>query len=165
MNSDDAENTRDEPVFSAVITPHRSLDAKSTRLVLTLCCVATIVSTIPFIVLGAWPVAGFFGIDLLALFIAFRVNFRSAKRVEEVILTPLELLLRRIGHRGERSERRFNPLWTRLDREDDDEFGLQGLAIVSRGERVAIAADLSPAERESFAQEFGEALAQVKRGH
>lgn len=164
MNSQDAGKTRDEPVFAAVITPHRSLDDKSARLVLTLCCVATIVSTIPFIVLGAWPVAGFFGLDLLALFIAFRVNFRSAKRAEEVILTPLELLLRRIGHRGERSEKRFNPLWTRLDREEDEEFGLQGLAIVSRGERVSIAADLSPAERESFAQEFGAALARVKRG-
>ncbi|MCG6121242.1 MAG: DUF2244 domain-containing protein [Microvirga sp.] len=165
MNSDDAGSTRDEPLFSAIITPHRSLDDKSARLVLTLCCIATIVSTIPFILLGAWPVAGFFGVDLLAIFIAFRVNFRSARRAEEVILTPIELLLRRIGHRGERSERRFNPLWTRLDREEDDEFGLRGLAIVSRGERVAIAADLSPAERESFAQAFGAALAQAKRGH
>lgn len=164
MNANDAPETRDEPVFSAVITPHRSLDKSAARLVLTLCCVATIVSTIPFIVLGAWPVAGFFGLDLLALFIAFRVNFRSARRMEEVVLTPIELLLRRIGHRGERSERRFNPLWTKLDRVEDEEFGLRGLALVSRGERVSIADDLSPAERESFAEEFGAALARVKRG-
>jgi len=157
--------TSDDPVFAAVITPHRSLDRDSTRLVLTLCCIATVVSSIPFILLGAWPVAWFFGIDLIALFIAFHVNFKTARRMEEVILTPIDLLLRSVSHRGERRERRFNPLWTRLDRRDDDEFGLQELCLVSQGERVVIARDLSPHERESFAREFGEALARVKKGH
>ncbi len=154
----------EQPVFSAVITPHRSLGRDSARLVLTLCCVATIVSSIPFMVMGAWPVAGFFAVDLVALFIAFRVNFRAARSAEEVILTPIDLLLRRISHRGERSEQRFNPLWTRLDREEDDEYGLLALALVCRGERVVIARELSPPERESFAREFGAALAQVKKG-
>lgn len=154
----------DEPVFAAVITPHRSLDRDSTRLVLTLCCIATVISSIPFILLGAWPVAWFFGIDLAALFLAFHLNFRSAKRMEEVILTPIDLLLRRISHRGEQFEQRFNPLWTKLDRREDDEFGLQEICLVSRGERVVIARDLSPHERESFAREFGAALARVKNG-
>ena len=43
------------------------------------------------------------------------------------MLTPFELLLRRVSHRGERREWRFNPLWTKLRREADDEFGLQRL--------------------------------------
>ena len=51
--------------------------AISTRLVLTLCCIATVVSSVPFIVLGAWPVAWFFGIDLIALFIAFHGQFQD----------------------------------------------------------------------------------------
>jgi uncharacterized membrane protein len=164
MQDASEELASDEPLFSAVITPHRSLGRDSTRLVLTLCCIATVVSTIPFVVLGAWPVAFFFVIDLIAIFIAFRVNFRTARSVEEVILTPIDLLLRRISHRGVRSERRFNPLWTRLDREIDDEFGLQTLTLVSRGERVVIARELSPGERESFAEAFGAALARVKSG-
>lgn len=154
----------DEPLFSAVITPHRSLGRDSTRLVLTLCCIATVVSSVPFLLLGAWPVAFFFVIDLIAIFIAFRVNFRAARSMEEIILTPIDLLLREISDRGVRSERRFNPLWTRLDRETDDEFGLQTLTLVSRGERVVIARELSPGERESFAEAFGAALAQAKRG-
>jgi uncharacterized membrane protein len=154
----------DEPLFSAVITPHRSLGRDSTRLVLTLCCIATVVSSVPFLLLGAWPVAFFFAIDLIAIFIAFRVNFRAARSVEEIILTPIDLLLRQISHRGVRSERRFNPLWTKLDREVDDEFGLQTLTLVSRGERVVIARELSPGERESFAEAFGAALAQAKSG-
>lgn len=157
-------DSAEHPVFSAVITPHRSLGPEAFRLVMTLVCIASVVSSIPFIILGAWPVAGFFGLDLIALFIAFRVNFRAGRNVEEVVLTRLELLLRRRTGNGQGWERRFNPLWSRLDREHDDEFGLQKLAVVSRGERVLIARDLSPGERESLADAFGHALAEVKRG-
>jgi uncharacterized membrane protein len=154
----------DHPVFAAVITPHRSLGPQAFRLVMTLICLASVVSSIPFLVLGAWPIAGFFGLDLVALYIAFRVNFRSGRCVEEVVLTRIELLLSRRSASGAKREWRFNPLWSKLDREDDDEFGLMKLAVVSRGERVVIAQDLSPGERESLADAFGKALAEVKRG-
>jgi uncharacterized membrane protein len=162
--SPDATGPSENPVFAATITPHRSLGREGYRVVMTLCCLATVFASIPFVVLGFWPVAGFFGLDLLALFIAFRVNFRDGRSVEEVILTPWELAVRRVSHRGERFERRFNPLWTKLDREEDDEFGLLRLALISRGERLVIARELSPGERETFADELSRALASVKRG-
>ena len=162
--SSGAPSSAERPVFSAVITPHRSLGPGAFRIVMTLVCLASVVSSIPFVILGAWPIAGFFGLDLLALYIAFRVNFRAGRSVEDVVLTPIELLLRRRPSVGRGREWRFNPLWSRLDREHDDEFGLQRLAIVSRGERVVIARDLSPGERESLADAFGKALADVKRG-
>ena len=154
----------ERPVFAAVIRPHRSLGRDAFRVVMTLCCLAMVGASIPFIVLGFWPVGGFFGLDLLALYVAFRVNYRRAESFEEVVLTPLELLFRRVTHRGERREWRFNPLWTKLDRENDEDFGLQKLALVSRGERLVIAGDLSPPERESLADALGKALADVKRG-
>lgn len=154
----------ERPVFAAVIRPHRSLGRDGFRLVMSLCCLATIGASVPFIVLGFWPVGGFFGLDLLALYVAFRVNYRRGESFEEVVLTPLELLFRRVSHRGEKREWRFNPLWTKLDRENDDDFGLQKLALVSRGERLVIAGDLSPPERESLADALGTALAEVKRG-
>ena len=154
----------ERPVFAAVIRPHRSLGRDGFRVVMTLCCLAMVGASIPFIVLGFWPVGGFFGLDLIALYVAFRVNYRRAESFEEVVLTPLELLFRRVTHRGERREWRFNPLWTKLDRESDEDFGLQKLALVSRGERLVIAGDLSPPERESLADALGKALADVKRG-
>ena len=157
-------SSKDAPVFSAVIHPHRSLGPGGFRIVMTLCCLAAAGASIPFVVLGFWPVAGFLGLDLLALYFAFRVNFRDARAFEEVVLTPIELMFRRVTHRGRRREWRFNPLWTKLQQERDDEFGLQKLALVSRGQRVVIARELSPPEREEFAEELGKALADVKRG-
>ena len=154
----------ERPVFAAVIRPHRSLGPDGFRLLMTLCCLATVGASVPFLVLGLWPVGGFFGLDLIALYIAFRVNYRRGESFEEVVLTPLELLFRRVTHRGEQREWRFNPLWTKLDRENDEDYGLQKLALVSRGERLVIAGDLSPPERESLADALGKALADVKRG-
>jgi len=154
----------ERPVFAAVIRPHRSLGRDGFRIVMTLCCITMVGASVPFVVLGFWPVGGFFGLDLIALYVAFRINYRRAQSFEEVVLTPLELLFRRVTHAGERREWRFNPLWTKLDRESDDDYGLQKLALVSRGERLVIAGELSPPERESFADALGRALADVKRG-
>lgn len=154
----------DNPVFDATITPHRSLGAKGFRLVMTLVCLASMVASIPFVVLGAWPVAGFFGIDALALFIAFRLNFRAARAFERIIVTPLEVLLRKVSHRGKEAIWRSNPAWTRLEREHDEDYGLLGLTLVSRGRSVAVASALSPRERAGFADALGTALASARRG-
>ena len=129
-----------------------------------LLCVISVVASLPFVLMGFWPVAGFFGLDLLALYIAFHVSYRRAASFEELVLTPIELMLRQVTHRGVAREWRFNPLWTRLDREQDDEFGLLRLAVTHRGERVVVARDLSPHERESLAEALSKALAEVKRG-
>ncbi|HEX8165925.1 MAG TPA: DUF2244 domain-containing protein [Beijerinckiaceae bacterium] len=153
-----------QPVFSAVIRPHRSLGRKGLRTVMILCGLVMAAAGIPFAVMGLWPVTGFLGLELIALAIAFRASFRSGRSFEEVVLTPIELLFRRVSHRGEPREWRFNPLWTKLAREADEEFGLLRLALVSRGQEVVIARELSPPERESFAEAFGLALARVKRG-
>ena len=155
----------ERPVFTAVIQPHRSLGPSGFRIVMTLCCLAMVGASIPFIVLGFWPVGGFFGLDVLALYVAFRVNYSRGRSFEEVVLTPIELLFRRVTHRGQSREWRLNPLWTKLERgEADDEFGLRHLALVSRGERIVIARELSPSEREDLAEALGRALADVKRG-
>ena len=151
-------------VFAAVITPHRSLGPEGFRVLMLLCCAGTAVAMIPFAALGYWPVSGFFGLDLIGLYLAFRINYRRACAFEEVVLTPIELMFRQVTWRGQAREWRLNPLWTKLDRDEDDEFGLQKLALVSRGERIVIAGELSPPERETLAEALAKALAEVKRG-
>ena len=119
------------PVFDATITPHRSLGRNGFRIVMTLVCLASVISSIPFVVLGAWPVAGFFGIDVVALFVAFHVNFRHARAFERIVVTPLEVFLRKVSHHGRETVWRFNPIWTRLERQTDEDYGLLGLKLVS----------------------------------
>ena len=155
----------EEPVFSAVIRPHRSLSPQGFRIVMVLVCLTSLVASVPFVVMGFWPVAGFFGLDFLGLYIAFRVSYRQGDAFELLELTPIRLLFRKVSPKGDVKDWQFNPLWTRLDREIDEEYGMQQLALTSRNDHVVIARDLSPPERETLAEALGRALADVKRGY
>ena len=68
-----------------------------------------------FLSMGAWPVFGFFGLDVLLLYWAFRLNYRHAAAYEEVQLTPAALTVRKVNHRGIAREWVLNPLWVRLE--------------------------------------------------
>ena len=151
-------------LFSAIITPHRSLSAKGFLVVMGLIGGISFIGGIVFFMLGAWPVIGFLGLDVLLVYWAFRANYRAAAAFEEVTVTCSELRLRKVSHRGEVAEWTFNPLWTQLDRENHEEYGLLRLFLVSRGRRLAVAGFLAPSERESFAKALATALGEAKRG-
>ena len=151
-------------IFSAVITPQRSLSATG-FLVLMLCIGGvSFASGMLFLLLGAWPVFGFLGLDVLLIYVAFRANFRSARAYEEVTVTASELIVRKVSQHGKVREWTLNPLWVRLDRIVHDEFGIERLFLVSRGRRLSIAGFLSPDEKASFAQALSAALGEAKRG-
>lgn len=157
-------HSADAPIFAARITPHRSLGQEGFRLVMTLVCLASVVSSIPFIVAGAWPVATFFGLDVVALYIAFRINFRDARGFEEVAVSPVKVVLAKVTPKGERAEWRFDTIFTKLERQDDEDYGLMRLNLVSRGQSVPVAQALSPGERASFHDALARALAKAKGG-
>ena len=117
-----------------------------------------------FFILGAWPVTGFLGLDVALVYWAFRANYRSARAYEQIIVTPSELTLRKVSHRGKASEWSFNPMWVKLDREVDEEFGTAQLFLVSRGRKLPVGTFLPPTERESFAAALGAAIGEAKRG-
>ena len=152
------------PLFAATLRPHQSLPRAGFQAVMAVFGALSLVSGIVFVSLGFWPVAGFFGLDVLALYVALRVSLGRGRAFEEILATRVEVLLARVTPRGERREWRFNPLWTRLHRHEDDEFGLLDLALVSRGRRVAVARDVSPGERERVAEGLGRALTSAKKG-
>ena len=61
-----------------------------------------------FLLAGAWPVFGFFGLDVLLVYWAFRANYRSARAYEEVTVTPSELTVRKVSHHGQVREWTLN---------------------------------------------------------
>jgi uncharacterized membrane protein len=155
----------DEPtLFSAVLTPHRSLSASGFLIVMAAIGGLSFAAGVAFLILGAWPVFGFFGLDVLLVYLAFRINYRTATALEEISVTASELKVRKVTHRGQITEWTLNPVWVRLDRETHEEFGLQRLFLVSRGRRFPIATFLSPGEKASFATALGAAISAAKRG-
>ena len=152
-------------LFSALLTPHRSLNRTGFLVLMAFLCAISFAAGMVFLLMGAWPVLGFFGLDLLAIWWAFRLNFRSAHVArEEITVTPSELRVRRVSHRGHVAEWVLNPLWVRLDQTGDAEFGIDRLYLVSSGRRVSIGSFLGPDEKASFAKALLAALQAAKRG-
>jgi uncharacterized membrane protein len=154
----------DETVFEARLRPHRSLPREGFRLMMLLCCGSAVFSSIPFILFGAWPVSGFYGLDILALFIAFKVSYGRARAEQQVRLSYVELFLRKVTPRGEAAEWRFNPFWARLSVVEDAEYGALSLSVSSRGQEVPIGEFLSAPQRGDLADALRRALAKARRG-
>lgn len=134
------------------------------RVLLLVVAAGGMVTSLPFVVIGAWPVAGFFGLDVLMVYLAFRASFRAARAYEDISVTPLELQLQKVSLKGVSREWRFNPVWVRLHRQEHEEFGTQRLALVSRGDQVEVAAFLGPDAKTEFADRLGAALGEARRG-
>src|SRR5271154_3904971 len=151
-------------LFSARLTPHRSLNRTGFLVLMAFVSVVSFAAGVAFLLMGAWPVVGFFGLDVLAIYWAFRINFRRAKAYEDIRVTPSELYVRRVSHRGHVMEFTFNPLWVQLDRKIHPEFGIERLYLVSKGRRIAIGNFLGADEKASFSSALIAALQAARRG-
>jgi uncharacterized membrane protein len=151
-------------IFSATLTPHRSLGRVGFLILMVLFGGISFVTGMLFLVIGAWPVLGFFGLDVLLLYWAFRLNYRHADAYEQVTVTPSTLKVRKVSHLGRAREWVLNPLWVRLDKIELEEFGIDRLFLISRGRKLMIASFLGPDEKASFAKELGNALSEARRG-
>jgi uncharacterized membrane protein len=151
-------------IFSAVLTPHRSLGPTGFLIFMSVLGGLSFLSGMVFLLHGAWPVFGFFGLDVLLVYWAFRLNYRAARAYEEIRVTASELTLRKVSYHGHVTQWTLNPLWVRLDRDEHPEFGIERLYLVSRGRRLTVGGFLGPAEKASFATALSAALGEARRG-
>jgi uncharacterized membrane protein len=158
------DDNSDPVLFSAVLTPHRSLSATGFVIVMVLVGGVSFTAGIAFLIMGAWPVFGFFGLDVLLIYLAFRANYRAGTAYEEVFVRPSQLHVRKVSHKGDVSEWTLNPVWVRLEREVHEEFGIERLLLVSHGRKLPIAGFLSPDEKKSFADALSVAIGTAKSG-
>ena len=160
-----ADNALDEPtLFSAVLTPHRSLGRTGFLAVMLLIGGISFAAGLVFFIAGAWPVVGFLGLDVLLVYAAFKVSYRTAAACEHVTMTPSALTVRKVSHRGQVAEWTLNPVWVRLQRETHAEFGIERLFLVSHGRRLPVATFLGPREKATFASALSAALGEARRG-
>jgi uncharacterized membrane protein len=144
--------------FERVLLPHRSLAPRGFRLMMLLLGLVSLAVGIGFVSVGAWPVCGFFGLDVAALYLAFRFSYRSARQREVLRLAGDDFTVERIGIYGERRLWRFQAFWLRVVLEERAQ-GASRLVIASHGRSLAIGDFLAPAMRRELAATLRAALA------
>jgi uncharacterized membrane protein len=139
------------PVFSVRISPQRSMSPRGVALVLMITAVVSFTVSLPFVMLGAWPIAGFFGLDVLLLWYAFRLQAQSARAYEEIVVTRPVMLIRDVSAKGRVQEARFNPYWVKLKRDVHAEWGVERLSLQEGRRSLEIARHLGRGEKADFA--------------
>jgi uncharacterized membrane protein len=147
-----------EVFLDATLAPHRSLPPAGFVAVMAVLAGASFVSGMAFVLHGAWPVMGFFGLDVGLVYLAFRINYRSARRRERVRLVEDALTVDRIGVRGERWHWRFQPYWLRVELEEQ-RAGSNRLTISSHGRSLVLASFLGAEQKREFTRRLTDALA------
>jgi uncharacterized membrane protein len=141
--------------LSTSLRPHRSLSPLGFKWLIRVVILANLVIGLPMYLLGAWPVAGFAGLDVALLWWLFNRNYLDGKRSETLLLTDRELVVTRVSPDGEREEHRLEAYWLRVERGER-------LVVTSRGNRVVIGRFLAPVERRRVGKELEAALAAMR---
>lgn len=145
--------------FDAVLRPHRALGPRAFLILMLVVAAISFAAGIAFVAMGAWPVFGFFGLDVLLLWLAFRANYRSARQFERVRLTDRSLTIEQVPATGRRRAFRFEPAWARIEIDEKSEDEAE-VAIASHGRRFVFARLLSPAERVDLGLALRRAMAE-----
>ena len=140
-----------------VLHPHRSLPPRGFAVLMAVLGAASFMACTICVLVGAWPVIGFFGLDVALVYVAFRASYRSARQHECVRLTETSLMVERVSIRGERRRWSFEPYWLRVIIEERGDGN--ALTLASHGRALALGSFLAPTERRSFAAALQAALA------
>ena len=158
MQRPDAGSMETEPCFfEAVIVPHRSLSARGLRLLVGALLTLSAGTTAMFWWLGAWPVAGFNGVEITTALLLLRHNVRAVRANEVLLLSPSTLRVVRTAADGSRTERELSPSWLQV-RLDDRPGRVPGLFLASHGTQVEVGASLGEPEKLDLARALKEAL-------
>jgi uncharacterized membrane protein len=142
--------------FSTLLRPHRSLSPLGFKWLIRGVLLANLLVALPMYFLGAWPIAGFCGLDVALLWWLFDRNYLDAKRSETLTLTDRELVVVRVAPDGEREEHRLEAYWLKVD------LGERRLVVSSRGNRVVVGRFLAPAALARVAEELKATLATMR---
>lgn len=153
----------DQVLFEVRLSPYRSLSVRGFNVLMLFLGVMSFIVGVVFLSLGAWPVCGFFGLDVLLLWFALRVNYRDADAYEDIRMTPLSLSVRQVSKHGSRRDTEFNPRWTRLEKTEDELAGVTKVALISRGFPLIVGSFLPPFYKKELAAALSKALAIAKR--
>jgi len=163
MTENEVQAQAEPTAFRAVLTPYRSLGPTGFLVLMAALAGISFATGVAFLMIGAWPVLGFFGLDVGLVYVAFRLNYRSGRLYETVELTPGRLSWTRVHPSGRRETFHSNPYWTRVALREWPN-GRTDLRLIAQGKELIFGRFLSDAERRDLATALKGALVDARGG-
>ena len=149
--------------FRAVLRPHRSLSPRGFVILMSIVGLVSFAAGINFVRIGAWPVFGFFGLDVALIYLAFRLNYRSGRQYEVIEVDKDDLKVIRCHPSGRQERFSFNPYWVHV-RLLDRGNGRTDLTLQLHDKRLSLGKFLTDGERREVADAVKEALVAARGG-
>jgi len=147
---------RADLVFDATLSPNRSLSQRWFWRLIGVVAALEIALACVFWAQGAYPVSGFLLAGMVALIIAFRVNYAAGRAREIVQICPARVMVERRPAFGAGEAWQVSPQWAQVAQDSG------AVRIASAGRALRIGAFLSPQERDAFAAALRQALARAR---
>lgn len=141
--------------------PHRSLDRRGRRLVAGALAVGIGAATAVFLLMGAWPMAGFSGLEIVLALLALHLNARQGRGSEMLLLQGGMARIIRTDPRGRRSETAL-PLGFLRTELRERPGRVPGLFLHHRQQEVEIGTALGEDDKRSLAAALADAIRQAQ---
>jgi uncharacterized membrane protein len=146
------------PLLDLTLRPHRSLSPAGFAWLMGLLCAVSFVAGLVFLLVGAWPVVGFLGLDVLLVWIAFRASYARGRQRERVTLFEDRLEIERVDPQGRTTTESWQPYWLQVDLAGRPE----AVRLTSHGKSTWLGRFLPVDERAPLARTIADALAKLR---
>jgi len=148
--------------LDAVLEPPRSLTTRGLNRVMLILGAFSAVFSLGFLLVGAWPVVGFLGVEILVLWLVFQWSFRAQTARTYVRVTADEVDVRKVDGWGRERRASMASHFARVEF-DRTATGPNALRLATSRTAYPLGEFLTPRERETFARRLMQAISDARR--
>jgi uncharacterized membrane protein len=150
------------PASAQVFTsqPYRSLSPRGYKWLFRVVVGVNLIGAVVVAAIQAWPVLPFMGLDIVALYFAFRASYGQAHAFERISIDTSSLTVIRSDVQGHQQSISLPSYWAQVVFQGDGDGGT--IKVRSHGHEVEVGRFLPGPERELFADALRKALADSK---
>ena len=149
--------TKNNKLYEISLYPYRSLNKIGFFILMFALGLVSFIAGIIFMLKGAWPVFGFFGLDILLVYIFFRLSFKSGKEFEIVNLTKKKLIIKKYKEKKIIKTYILDANWVKIQIQNPLEHSSK-LQISSKNKSIIIGSFLRLDEKIEVLQNIENAL-------
>ena len=154
----------DHPGFCLELKPNRSGTVRGVHILWGFLLFVFVPTGFVFALIGAWPVFGFMGAELVLLYVALRLNQRNSNALERLSLTDDAFTVERIDRHGAPHSWQFQPQWLRVDLNKPSPYTAH-LSLNSKGQRLNLGRYLTADEKSEVAERLSGVLRRISMLH
>jgi len=159
------QSTQTDDVITISLWPYRSLSVRGFRIVIGLIALALSAVGIGFMLIGAWPVIGFLGLEIAIVWVAFKLNYRAGRLIETISINKSGVSIETIDWRGHPTHQHIDSPWVVAKLTPADSGKRRKLILTVHGKNIEIGAFLPPIEKPALAKALNDSLLRIRHQH